>query len=86
MFEPQTLPGVLEVICDADHAGDLGTRKSRSGMAVMWGAHLFKHGVCSAEHHRTEQWRVGKLRVAQVVSSCARNLGNAERLALWSGM
>ena len=34
-FEPQTLPGVLEVFCDADHAGDLGTRKSRSGMVVM---------------------------------------------------
>ena len=59
VFEPQTLLGVLEVFCDADHAGDLGTRKSRSGMAVMWGAHLIKHGVCSAEHHRTEQWRVG---------------------------
>ena len=30
--------------CDADHAGHLGTRKSRSGMAVMWRAHLIKHG------------------------------------------
>ena len=28
VFEPQTLLGVLEVFCDADHAGDLGTRKS----------------------------------------------------------
>ena len=34
--EPRTLPGVLELFCDADHAGDLGTRKSRSGMAVTW--------------------------------------------------
>ena len=44
MFEPQSLPGVLEVFCDADHAGDLGTRESRSGVAVMWGAHLIKQG------------------------------------------
>ena len=44
IFEPQELPGVLEVFCDADHAGDLETRRSRSGMAVMWGRHLVKHG------------------------------------------
>ena len=44
VFEPQTLLGVLEVFCDADHAGDLGTRKPRSGMAVMWGSHLINHG------------------------------------------
>ena len=36
VFEPQPLSGNLEVFCDADHAGDLGTRKSRSRMAVMW--------------------------------------------------
>ena len=36
VFAPKTLPGVLEVLLDTDHAGDLGTRKSRSGMAVMW--------------------------------------------------
>ena len=34
-----------------------------------------------AQHHSTEQWRVWALRVAQVVSSCARNRSNAERLA-----
>ena len=44
VLEPQTLLGVLEVFCDADHAGDLGTRKPRSGMAVMWGSHLINHG------------------------------------------
>ena len=44
VFEPQTLPGALKVFCDTDPAGDLGTRKSRSGMAVMWSAHLIKHG------------------------------------------
>ena len=35
VFQPRTLPGVLEVFCDADHAGDVGTRKSRSGMSAM---------------------------------------------------
>lgn len=44
IFEAQQLPGVLEVFCDSDHAGDLETRRSRSGMAVMWGSHLIKHG------------------------------------------
>ena len=44
VFEPQSLLGVLEVFCDADHAGDLGTRESRSGEAVMWRAHLIKEG------------------------------------------
>ena len=32
VFEPQTLPGVL-VFCDADHAGDLGTRTLSSGQS-----------------------------------------------------
>ena len=44
MCEPQTLPGVFEVFCDADHARDLWTRKSRSGTAVMWRSHLIRHG------------------------------------------
>ena len=71
----KTLPGVLEVFCEADYAGDLGTRNpdlewqcGRSAVDEARGR--------SAEHHRTEQWRVGILRVAQVVSSCARNQGN----------
>ena len=49
MFELQTLLGVLEVFCDAYQHGDLGTRKSRSGMTVMWRPHLIKHGArCKA--------------------------------------
>ena len=39
MFEPQTLAGVLEVFCDADHAGGLGTPIWNGGV----GAHLIKH-------------------------------------------
>ena len=35
MSETPTLPVVLEVLCDAEHAGDLETRKSRSGVTVM---------------------------------------------------
>ena len=38
------MPSRLTVYCDADHAGDVETRRSRSGMALMWGAHLLKHG------------------------------------------
>ena len=36
VFEPQTSPGVMDVFCDADHAGDVETRKCRSGVAVTW--------------------------------------------------
>ena len=43
VFEPSTLHGDLEVFCDANHAGDLDTRKSRSGTALMSGSHLIKH-------------------------------------------
>eukprot|EP00972_Heterocapsa_arctica_P041712 6150358-Heterocapsa_arctica.AAC.1 len=35
---------MVEAFCDSDHAGDLISRKSRSGMALMWGTHLLKHG------------------------------------------
>ena len=36
------------MFCDADCAGDSGTRKSRSGRAIMCGSYLIKHG--SAVH------------------------------------
>ena len=42
--EPPTCPCVVEVFCDADHAGELVTRTSRSGVAVMWVHTLIKHG------------------------------------------
>ena len=38
------IAGVWEVFCDADHAGDLGTRNPRSGLAMMWKSHLIMHG------------------------------------------
>ena len=44
LFEAQTLAGELTVYCDADHAGDVETRKICSGMANMWGDHFLKHG------------------------------------------
>ena len=85
MFKPQTLLVVLEVFFDADHAGNLGMRKSQfGGMAVMLGA-LDQACDCSAEHRRTEQWR-GILCSVQVVTSCAPEQGNVERLALRSGL
>eukprot|EP00972_Heterocapsa_arctica_P102524 15108782-Heterocapsa_arctica.AAC.1 len=44
VFKSQSIPKVVEAFCDSDHAGDPISRKSRSGMAVMWGMHLLKHG------------------------------------------
>ena len=40
----------------------------------------YKHG--SAEHHGSEQWLVGVLRVSQVVSSCVGKQCNVARLVL----
>ena len=37
-----------------------------------------------AKHHDTKQWRVWKLRIAQVISSQSRNRSNVERLVLRS--
>ena len=51
VFEPQPLPGVLEVFCDAEHAGDLETRKSRSEMAVMCEVPLDQAWERGAKHH-----------------------------------
>eukprot|EP00972_Heterocapsa_arctica_P081268 11976731-Heterocapsa_arctica.AAC.1 len=44
LFRSQSIPKVVEAFCDSDHAGDPTSRKSRSGMALMWGTHLLKHG------------------------------------------
>ena len=42
VFKPQTLLVVLEVFFDADHAGNLGTRKSNLEWQSCW-EHLIKH-------------------------------------------
>ena len=43
---------------DVDDAGDLGTRTSLSGMAVLWGVTLDRAWERGAKHHGAEQWRV----------------------------
>eukprot|EP00972_Heterocapsa_arctica_P053112 7821019-Heterocapsa_arctica.AAC.1 len=44
LFRLQSIPKFVGAFCDSDHAGAPISRKSRSGMAVMWGTHLLKHG------------------------------------------
>ncbi|CAK0861016.1 unnamed protein product, partial [Prorocentrum cordatum] len=44
LFPAQRLPRKACVYCDSDYAGDSITRRSRSGMAILWGTHLLKHG------------------------------------------
>eukprot|EP00972_Heterocapsa_arctica_P022181 3263139-Heterocapsa_arctica.AAC.1 len=44
LFRSQSIPKVVEAICDSDRAGDPISRKSRSGMTLMLGTHLLKHG------------------------------------------
>ena len=41
-FEPQRTPQKLTVFCDSDHAGCLLTRRSTTGLAVMFGRHCIK--------------------------------------------
>ena len=86
MFEPHTLAGILEVLCDADHAGDLGTRKSRSEMAVIWGSHLIKHGSAVHSTIALSSGESERCALLKVISSCARTQSNAERLTLRSEM
>ena len=50
LLQKVNVHGVLEVFCDADHAGDLGSRMSRFGMSVTWRRLLIKNG---SEVHST---------------------------------
>ena len=42
VFRPQSLPTTLRVEVDSDHAGDLVTRRSTTGMVCMFGEHCVK--------------------------------------------
>eukprot|EP00959_Pyramimonas_sp_CCMP1952_P447280 9364981-Pyramimonas_sp.AAC.1 len=44
LFPALKLPRKVCVDCDSDYSGDPIARRSRSGMAILWGAHLLKHG------------------------------------------
>ena len=73
-------------LMDAGHAGDLGTRKSQSGMEVMWGAHLIKHRGAVQSTIALSSGESEILRVAQVVGPRAPNQSHVERLAVRSGV
>ena len=58
VVEPQTLAEIVQVFCDADHAGDLGTRMFRFETTVMWESHFDQSWRHGAKHHIIWQWRV----------------------------
>ena len=66
VFEPQTWPGVLEVFW-CRPCWRLGNAKIPIWNGSHVGSVFDQARECSAKHHRTEQWRVRILRVAQVV-------------------
>ena len=68
VFEPLTLPAVLEVFFDAYHA---------ASPVPEWqlGGRPWERG---AKHDGVEQWRVWIQRVAQIFRPCTRNQNNAE--------
>ena len=74
VFEPQTLPGVLEVFFDADQpCWRLGNAQPPFWTCSHAGITLDQASERGAKHHSTEQWRVRKLGVARIFSACARN-------------
>ena len=81
LFEAQTLPGELTVYCDADHAGDVETRKSRSGMAIMWGGHLLKHGSAVQS---TIALSSGESEYYAMLRAASHSLGVRSMLEDWS--
>ncbi|CAJ1341845.1 unnamed protein product, partial [Effrenium voratum] len=43
LFKPQRMFTSIRVYCDSDHAGDLKSRKSTTGLICMLGTHCVKH-------------------------------------------
>jgi hypothetical protein len=42
-YKPQRMYNAIRVFCDSDHAGDLRTRRSTTGIVCMLGSHCIKH-------------------------------------------
>jgi len=80
VYEPQAQQETLRAFCDSDHAGDPISRRSRSGMVVMWGRHLLKHGTAVQS---TVSLSSGESEYYSMLRSASHGMGLRAVLADW---
>ena len=79
-FEPQKTPQKLTVFCDSDHAGCLLTRRSTTGLAVMFGRHCIKH---SSNMQSTVALSSGESEYYAATKACALGMSIQALLSDW---
>jgi len=79
-FRPQKMFNVIRVYCDSDHAGDLKTRKSTTGLVCMLGQHCVKH---SSNLQSTISLSSGESEFYALVKAGAAGLGLKAMLDEW---
>lgn len=77
-FKPQKLFATVRVYCDSDHAGDLKTRKSTTGIVCMLGMRMVKHSSMS-----TISLSSGESEYYVLVKAGATGLGLKAMLEEW---
>ena len=89
-FERQQMPRTIEVSVDSDWAGCLKTRKSTTGLAVMFGGHSLK---TQSNRQSNIAFSSGEAEYGAMVKGCAvalgiqsytRDLGMNLELVVWS--
>ena len=79
-FEAQKMPEKLTVFCDSDHAGCLLTRRSTTGLAVMFGRHCVKH---SSNMQSTVALSSGESEYYAATKACALGMSIQALLEDW---
>ena len=79
-FPKQSIPKALDAWVDGDHAGDIVTRKSTSGMMIFYGKHLPKS---SSTVQSTIALNVGESEFYAAVKGSAHALGIRSLLRDW---
>ena len=80
-FAPQRMFDVVRVFCDSDHAGDLQTRKSTTGLVCQLGRHTVKH---SSNLQSTVSLSSGESEFYALVKVGALGLGVKAMLDEWN--
>ena len=80
VFRPQRMFSEIRVFCDSDHAGDLATRKSTTGLVVMLGDHNLK---CSSTLQSTISLSSGESEYYALVKAAQTGLGVSALLTEW---
>ncbi len=80
-FHPQRMFDTIRVFCDSDHAGDLATRKSTTGLVCRLGFHTVKH---SSNLQSTVSLSSGESEFYALVKAGAMGLGVKAMLEEWN--